>query len=56
VRPYTFPIPDGVVAAAAGREEPARLKLSTNTWRPRAALGVPDDRDLGVIIDRVEVR
>jgi len=55
-RPYTFTIPAEIVAAAAVRDAPARLKLETTTWNPRAAAGLPDDRDLGVMIDRVEVR
>ena len=35
---------------------PVRLKLVTNVWRPKAVLGVSDDRDLGVMVDRVDVR
>lgn len=56
VRPYSFPIPDDIVAAAAAREEPARLMIRANTWNPRAILGVPDPRDLGIVVDRVEAR
>lgn len=56
VQPYTFAIPPEVAARAASREAPARLAISAPTWRPREALGVPDDRDLGVLVDRVEVR
>ncbi len=53
---YTFAIPPEVAAEAAARTAPARLKLTTNIWRPKAAIGGPDDRDLGVMVDRVEVR
>lgn len=56
VQEYTFAVPPSVAAAAATRDDPARLRLRTNTWRPRAAIGVPDDRDLGVMLSRVEVR
>jgi hypothetical protein len=56
VRPYSFSIPAAVAAAAATREEPARLRLTTTTWQPRALLGVADDRQLGVLVDRVEAR
>lgn len=56
VQPYTFAIPPEVAARAASREAPARLAIAAPTWRPREALGVPDDRDLGVLVDRVEVR
>ncbi len=55
-RPYTFAIPAAVASAAASRDTPARLKIVTNTWSPRRALGTPDDRELGVMIDRVEVK
>jgi hypothetical protein len=53
---YTLAIPPDVASAAAAAETPPRLKLVTNTWNPKAALGVNDDRDLGVMVDRVEVR
>lgn len=53
---YTLPIPPTLAAAAAAGQAPARLKLSTNVWVPRQVLGTPDDRELGVMVDRVEVR
>ncbi len=56
VRPYTFAIPSSVAEAAATRDEPASLRLTTSTWHPRLVVGTPDDRDLGVLVDRVEVR
>ena len=34
----------------------ARLKLAVTVWKPRDVLGTPDDRQLGVMVDRVEVR
>ena len=52
---YTFAIPPDVAAAAATRTAPARIKITTNVWRPKAVIGVPDDRDLGVMVDRVDV-
>ena len=56
-RPYTFSIPAELAAAAAANDgRPARLQIVTPTWNPRVHLGVPDDRDLGVMVDRVEVR
>ena len=54
--PYTFAVPSVVAAAAAESEAPARLTLRTATWRPRDVLGVSDDRRLGVMVDRVQVR
>jgi 4-amino-4-deoxy-L-arabinose transferase-like glycosyltransferase len=53
---YRVALPPDLVAAAAAREEPARLRLLlSSTWNPRALLGTSDDRDLGVMVDRVEV-
>lgn len=53
---YTFVLPADLGAAAAAREDPALLKIAVNTWNPRRALGTPDDRDLGVMVDRIEMR
>jgi len=52
---YTFAIPPDLAAAIASKDDPARLKIACNTWSPRAALGIADDRDLGVMVDRVDV-
>jgi hypothetical protein len=53
---YTLAIPADLAAAAANGDGPARLTLVTNIWRPHDVLGTPDDRDLGVMVDRVDVR
>jgi hypothetical protein len=53
---YTFVIPPAVAAADAGTREPVRLTLETVTWNPLKVLGTPDDRDLGVMVDRVAVQ
>jgi hypothetical protein len=55
-RPYSFSIPAVLAAASFGNEEPARLRLVTEPWKPSRALGTNDTRDLGVMVDRVEVR
>jgi hypothetical protein len=55
-KPYTLAIPPALAAAAGASGTPVRVKLTTNVWRPKAVLGVPDDRDLGVMVDRVDVR
>lgn len=47
---YTLDVPPPLAAALAASEDPARLTLRTNTWQPRAALGAPDDRELGVMV------
>ena len=54
--PYTLPIPPALAAAAGTSGTPVRIKLVTNVWRPKVVLGVPDDRDLGVMVDRVDVK
>ena len=53
---YTVPIPPDVAAQAAAGGEPVRITLRTPTWNPRTLLGTSDDRDLGVMVDRVAVR
>jgi len=53
---YDLPIPADVAAGAAATGEPVRITLRTATWNPRAVLGTADDRELGVMVDRVVVR
>jgi len=55
-RTYTLPLPPDAVEQAAQRDEPTRLRLLSSVWNPRQVLGATDDRDLGVMIDRIEVR
>jgi hypothetical protein len=55
-KPYVLTIPPALAAAAGSSGAPVRVKLVTNVWRPQEVLGVPDDRDLGVMVDRVDVR
>lgn len=55
-REYTLPIPADLAAAAAASGEPVRITLRTDTWNPLRVLGTPDDRELGVMLDRVTVR
>ena len=54
-KPYTLPIPAALAArvAAAGM---ADVSLVTPVWQPRLVLGTADDRELGVMLDRVELR
>jgi hypothetical protein len=54
--PYTFPIPADLAARAAAYRDPVELKFASTLWNPHEALGGPDDRDLGVMVDRVAVR
>jgi hypothetical protein len=55
-QPYTVDIPPALASTAAARGEPVRLKLATTVWVPRKVLGTPDDRDLGVMVDRIAVQ
>ena len=56
LRPYGFAIPQDVAGKLAAQSEPVRLRLRVPTWNPHAILGVPDTRDLGVVVTRVDVR
>jgi hypothetical protein len=53
---YAVPIPDTLAARLAERDAPVRLKLSVPVWNPEEVLGTPDDRELGVMVDRVTVK
>jgi hypothetical protein len=54
--PYSFHVPRDLAVAVAGNNDTALLKLVSSTWNPRAALGVNDPRDLGVMVDRIDLR
>ena len=54
--PYAFPIVADVWPAGLTTDDAATIKLVSTTWNPRRALGVGDDRDLGVMVHRVEVK
>jgi hypothetical protein len=56
IRPYTLPIPPELAARAAGTGDPVELRLRSSTWNPMRVIGTPDDRELGVMVDRVQVR
>ncbi len=53
---YQLAIPSELAARAAQRDEPATLRLISTVWSPQTILGVPDTRELGVMLDRVSVR
>jgi hypothetical protein len=55
-RDYTFPIPGALASELAQRNYPSEIRIQSTTWHPRAVLGGPDDRQLGVMIDRAEIR
>jgi hypothetical protein len=51
LQPYSFAIATGTLTGNT-----TTIRLVTDTWNPRATMGVADDRDLGVMVDRLEVR
>jgi len=53
---YTVSIPPDLSETASAAHEPVRLKLATTVWNPQRVLGSGDDRDLGVMVDRVAVK
>ena len=55
-RPYTVTIPPELAQAVAASEGAAELRIETVPWVPLQVLGIPDQRELGVMLDRVEVR
>ncbi len=55
-QPYSLPIPAAMAARAAEPGGPVQLKLTTAVWNPARLLGTGDDRELGVMIDRVAVK
>jgi hypothetical protein len=55
-REYTLSIPPALASRAAALGDPVELRLLTATWNPRQVLGGTDDRELGVMLDRVAVR
>lgn len=54
--PYQFTIPPELAARAAAFDDPVELTFAISVWNPHKQLGSPDDRDLGVMVDRVAVR
>ena len=52
---YRLAIPAEAVKLAAGSADPAQLKLISSVWSPSDFGGGSDTRQLGVMIDRVEI-
>lgn len=55
-REYRVALPQALAKAAAQADAPATLRLISTVWSPRTALNVPDNRELGVMLDKVTVR
>jgi len=55
-KPYVLPIPPSLAERLNGIGRSIELTITTSVWKPEAALGTPDDRELGVMVDRVTVK
>ena len=53
--PYTFDIPPELANDMTRTGNVTPLLIVSNTWNPGEVLGTPDDRQLGVMVDRVVV-
>ena len=53
---YTVPIPPDLAREMAERDEASELRIETQPWVPSELLGLPDDRSLGIRLDRVVIR
>lgn len=54
--PYRFEIPPDLAARMTRTDGALRLRISTNPWNPAKTIGGGDTRDIGVMVDRVEIR
>ena len=54
--PYSLPIAPDLASRAAASGQPVELTLVSTLWNPLKALGTGDDRELGVMVDRLAVR
>jgi hypothetical protein len=55
-RDYAFTIPAELAAELARRSSAAEIRIESTTWTPQEVLGNSDERQLGVMIDRAEIR
>jgi hypothetical protein len=53
---YVLPIPPALAERLSGLGRTIELTITTSAWRPDAVLGTSDDRELGVMVDRVTVK
>jgi hypothetical protein len=53
---YVFPLPSRLAADPRNGSGPMQFELETSTWRPSDVFGGSDSRQLGVMVDRAEIR
>jgi Dolichyl-phosphate-mannose-protein mannosyltransferase len=55
-KPYALALPRPLVERIAAAGGAAELAITASVWKPASVLGTPDDRQLGVMVDRVTVK
>jgi hypothetical protein len=55
-KPYAVAIPSPLAERLSAGDRSIELTLTTSSWKPESVLGTPDDRELGVMVDRVTVK
>jgi hypothetical protein len=55
-KPYSVPIPRALAERLSNKGGSIELAITTTVWRPDIVLGASDDRELGVMVDRVTVQ
>jgi len=55
-RDYAFPIPGNLVGELAQHIGPSEVRIQSSVWVPSDGPGGSDDRALGVMVDRAEIR
>ena len=55
LEPHHFDIPIELAQVLESRDEAGLLRIESSTWNPHEVLGVPDDRNLGLMLDRVRI-
>ena len=55
-KPYALPISPALAERLSRAGRTIELTITTSAWKPEAVLGTSDDRELGVMVDRVTVK
>jgi hypothetical protein len=55
-KPYALPIAPALAERLSRVGRTIELTISTSAWKPETVLGTSDDRELGVMVDRVTVK
>lgn len=53
--PYRFAISDELAQTINRSNDAARLEIESTTWIPQEHFDVPDQRELGVMVDRIQI-